>query len=89
MPVKSGGREPTRRSIEEQKPDFLREYYRAIRAQNEGTFRLLLRSWEIEEGSTEWRLAWEAWREELASRDLKRPKGTHRPSVASPRAPRE
>jgi len=86
MPEKSGER-VTRRSIEEQKADFLREYYKAIRSQNEGAFRLLLRSWEIKEGSTEWRLAWEAWREELAARALKPPKGPHRPSVTSPRAP--
>jgi len=78
----------TRRSIEEQKPDFLREYYKAVRDWNEGTFRLLLRGWQIEEGSTEWRLAWEAWREELASRDVKLPKGSRRPSGSLPRAPR-
>jgi hypothetical protein len=86
MPKKS--KTETRRSIEEQKPDFLSAYYSAIRTGNEQAFRLLLRSWQIEEGSNEWVLAWEAWREELAARALKRPKGSPRPSGSSPRAPR-
>lgn len=87
MPRKKTGSE-TRRSIEEQKPDFLSAYYGAIRAGDEQAFRLLLLSWRIEEGSNEWVLAWEAWREELAARALNRPKGSSRSSGSSPRAPR-
>jgi hypothetical protein len=71
--------EPTRRSIAGQKEEFLREYYKAVREENEPAFSQLLRAWRISEGSNEERLAWEAFWEEIASRKRKRPAKAPRP----------
>ena len=76
---RSDAEEPTRRSIADQKEEFLREFYRAVREENEAAFRLLLKAWRIDEGSSEEQLALEAFREEVASRKLRRPAKAPRP----------
>ncbi len=68
----------TRREIAAEKAPFLREFYEAVRQENEDLFRLLLKAWQIEPGSIEEQLALDAFHEEIASRKVRRLETTKR-----------
>jgi hypothetical protein len=56
---------PSRRELFRQKQRLKAEFETAVRVADPNVFRLLLKAWDIEEGSAMWRDAWDAWRDEL------------------------
>ena len=77
----------TRRLAYEEKLEFQRVFEAAVRRGDEGEFRLVLKTWRIEKGSTEWDWAWQEWSAEReAERDARKLRSS-KPG-ASRRAPR-
>jgi hypothetical protein len=78
----------TRRLAFEEKRAFQRVFQAAVARGNEGEFRLILRQWRIEPGSSAWTWAWEQWSvEREAEREALRQRASKR--AASRRAPRK
>ncbi len=77
----------SRRLAYEEKREFEKVFRDAVRSGYEERFRLVLKQWNIVEGSNEWTLAWNAWKaERQAERDAEKQRASRR--AASQRAPR-
>jgi hypothetical protein len=76
-----------RRLAYEEKREFTKVFNDAIRSGDRELFRLVLKQWNIVEGSKEWMLAWDAWNaERQAEHDAEKQRASKR--GASRRAPR-
>jgi len=77
----------TRRLAYEEKRQFQSEFNAAVSDGNEARFRLVLRVWKVEKGTSAWLWAWEQWdAEREAEKDAQKVLSLRR--GASRRAPR-
>jgi hypothetical protein len=69
----------TRRLAYDEKREFARVFEAVVRRGNEGEFRLVLQTWRIEKGSSEWLWAWQRWdAEREAERDARKQRGARK-----------
>lgn len=57
---------PKRRSVQQELAALYRQWSEAVESENKELFKLLLKAWGVREGTSEERLAWEAWEMKIA-----------------------